>query len=284
MANEGMTSIGALLDKSLFGNARHIAMNPGDFLGGDGFVYCGKCRGKREFKTPFGSYVSSLCPCGLEARAEQERQEQLRRDRARIEELAAYSLMDDRMRAARFESARITESNEKAFRIARRYVERFDEMLSSNTGLLLYGHPGTGKSYIAACIANALLDKNVPVMVTSIIRLTGGGFESEELARVLRRMRSARLLVLDDLGAERGTDYKAEQVFEIIDTRYNNKKPTVITTNLTRQELQDKSDLKRARVFDRIFEMCHPVMVNGDSWRVDKARENSLRMKALLEE
>ena len=153
-------------------------------------------------------------------------------------------------------------------------------MLAQNAGLLLFGSPGTGKTFAASCIANALMGKGVPVLVTSIVRLTAGMF-GDDLNELLSRMNAARLLVLDDFGAERSTDFKQEQVFTLIDARYAAKKPMIITTNLT--DFKTETDVRRKRVYDRIFEVCTPIKMDGESKRRVEGQKKRDSIRAILE-
>lgn len=89
------------------------------------------------------------------------------------------------------------------------------------------------------------------------------------------------LLILDDFGMERQTDYAREQVFNIIDGRYRFHKPLIVTTNLSLSELKHPNDIVEERIFDRILEMCVPVCFDGESLRQDKAKENLQMYKQL---
>ena len=97
----------------------------------------------------------------------------------------------------------------------------------------------------------------------------------------LKSFRICDLLILDDFGMERRTDYAREQIFGIIDGRYLAKKPTIITTNLSLQELKDPCDITEKRIFDRILEMSIPVCFDGESLRLEKAKENLKLYKQL---
>ena len=114
--------------------------------------------------------------------------------------------------------------------------------------------------------------------MTSIIKLTSasGPFskEAEEQRLLVRKMNAARLLIIDDLGTERESDYKMEQVFEIIDSRYGAKRPMIITTNLSLYQMQHEPNLRKRRVYERIFEICHPVEFEGPSWRWSTAEKD----------
>jgi DNA replication protein DnaC len=208
----------------------------------------------------------------------------------RVMELSRYSLSGDKIRNARFENAVMREDMVRPVKIAKRYVENWDAISSGKTemnGLLFYGPQGTGKTFLAACIANALMDRLVPVLFTSVIRLTGT--YPDEMAEVHRGIKTAKLLVLDDLGAERATAYKLEQVYDIINERCNAGKPIVVTTNYDRQQLSrlnggdDVNFQQHNRIFERVKEQCYPVLMNGASWRKEKAKAARESMRAILE-
>lgn len=265
------------------GSESHVPANPGDTIGADGMLHCGICGQKKEFKLPFnGRYVPSLCQCGKDALAREEAEKQRRDELQRVRDLASYSLVDERFHESTFERFVVSNpQDERIFRICRNYVKHFDEMLAHNAGLIFYGDPGTGKTFAASCIANALMAKGVPVLVTSIVRLTANMF-GDDLNDLLDRMNTARLLVLDDFGAERDTPTKAEQVFTVIDARYAAKKPMIITTNLT--DFKTEDNVRRKRVYDRIFEVCTPIKVDGESKRRAEGHKKRNSIRDLLEE
>ena len=95
-------------------------------------------------------------------------------------------------------------------------------------------------------------------------------------------MNEAKLLVIDDLGSERNTDYKMEQVFEVIDSRYGAKRPMVITTNLSLKQMHFEEDIRRKRIYERIYEVCFPVQFTGSSWRFEKASNDYDDVKDIL--
>ena len=99
----------------------------------------------------------------------------------------------------------------------------------------------------------------------------------------MTRFNAAKLLIIDDLGTERNTDYGLEKVYNIIDSRYLSGKPLILTTNLSLQEMRETTDIRYRKVYDRIFEMCYPVQVIGKSWRMNQAADRFDNMKALLE-
>ena len=156
---------------------------------------------------------------------------------------------------------------------ARAYVENWKEAYRNNTGLLLFGDVGTGKSFFAGCIANALLDRDVPVLMTNfptiLNRLTG--MFSEDRSEFIASFDEYDLLIIDDLGVERSTEYAMEQMFFVIDSRYRSRRPMIITTNLKLAELKNPPDLAHARIYDRILERCAPILFAGKNFREENA-------------
>ena len=167
--------------------------------------------------------------------------------------------------------------------IARRYVAEWDTMKAKCTGLLLWGEVGTGKSFIAACIANALIEKGVPVLMTNFSKIlnTLTGMFNEDRNRFIESFDEYSLLIIDDLGIERSSAFALEQVFNIIDSRYRCKKPMIVTTNLTMDELKH-ADIAHARIYDRILERCTPVMVNNTNIRQLNAEAQLRETRKLL--
>ena len=159
------------------------------------------------------------------------------------------------------------------------YQHEEDESL----GLLFWGLTGNGKTFAAACIANALIEQLVDVRMCTFGTILNHlpGMTAREKDDYLKSFRTCDLLILDDFGMERRTDYAREQIFGIIDGRYVAKKPTIITTNLSLQELKDPCDITEKRIFDRILEMCIPVCFDGESLRLTKAKENLKLYKQL---
>ena len=264
------------------GSVEHIQGDPGDYIGDDGVLHCSVCGKAKEHRLPFnGRFVHCICQCRIDEMAREDAERRRQQELDRVKELAAYSLVDERFRESTFDRfAATTPEDQRVLRICRNYVEHFDEMMAANAGLLFFGSPGTGKTFAASCIANALMERRVPVLVTSIVRLTASMF-GDDLNELLYKMNTARLLVLDDFGAERNTEFKVEQIFTVIDSRYAAKKPMIITTNLT--DFKSETDVRRRRVYDRIFEVCTPIRMDGESKRRAEGKSNQDRVKAILE-
>ena len=262
------------LQKVLPAEAFETEQNEGDYIGKDGLLYCGVCRTKKQTRLPASDFtggreiiVPCICKCKVEENKRKEEEEKKRQEMQRLERLKASSLMDAKLKAARLDGYQVDGDNQKIYNLAGNYVKRFDEMYEKRQGLLFWGTVGTGKSYTAACIANELLDQMIPV---------------EE--RIMAGLNVAKLLIIDDLGAERSTDYALEKVYNIIDSRYLSGKPLILTTNMTLKDMQESEDIRYRRIYDRIFEMCFPVRFAGRSWREKAASKRFDAMKNLMEE
>ena len=270
-------------------NARKNAVvNPEDFKDSDGLLVCGKC-GKRKQKlitlTRNGAEVPMvvpvMCKCKSDAYKQQKARDEQEKEMEAISKLRKESLMDSRFRSISFKNFVLNQYNEKCFRLCKRYATAFDKMMEKNMGLLMYGGVGTGKTFAAACIANYLLDQKIPVVMISFIKLLEM-LEKSTDNDIIQNLQSAKLLVLDDLGAERRTSYALEKVYNIIDAQYRSKLPVILTTNLTMDEMMDAESMQYERIYDRIFEMCYPLEFKGMSWRKKAAFAKSNEMEKFL--
>lgn len=140
----------------------------------------------------------------------------------------------------------------------------------------------THNTYAACEVANALIDKGYPVLVTNFARMINqiqGTFEKQEYIDSLNNF---ALIVVDDLGIERDSPFAKEQVYNIIDSRYRAGLPMIITTNLTIDKIKSPEDIENKRIYDRILEKCFPIEVTGGSRRRKAIRESYDDMKELL--
>ena len=167
-------------------------------------------------------------------------------------------------------------------KVARDYVSKWSDFASKNAGLVLWGDVGTGKTFFAACIANALVEQNVSVKMTNFSTILNDLFAESDKNKYLDRLNDHNLLIIDDLGIERGTEYALEQVYNVIDTRYKSGKPLIVTTNLTLDELKAPADIPHKRIYDRVLGMCVPVMFNGVNFRKEEAAAKMEAAKKLF--
>lgn len=256
---------------------------------------CSKCGSKKELIIDIAGEkrkVPCLCKCEAEERDKLKELDERKQKILRLEKLRNHSLMGKQFESCTFENFEIDSKNKAMYKLGKNYCKNWQEMKKKNMGLLLYGPPGTGKTFLAFCIANELLNNTVPVVAISSIGLlnkikeTYRSFGREGEAEVINNLKNASLLILDDLGAENNTDWAKEKIYEIIDSRYRDKKPCIITTNLTREGLKQKltgAD-RVSRTYDRIIEMCYPIQVQGRSRRAGTAKEKENIIKELLKQ
>lgn len=250
----------------------------------DGLLYCGKCNTPKQCEVElFGQIRKPMCLCQCEVERK-EREEEERKHREFMEKVNRYRRMGfDEGEMQNWNFASDDGHNEKIANAARRYVQNFAELKKQGKGLLFYGTVGTGKTFFACCIANALIDKGYPCMVTNFARLTNTLQEKfDNRQEYIDSLNRFDLLVIDDLGAERKSDYMQEMVFNIIDARYRAGLPIIITTNLSIDEIKKPQTVGNARIYDRIIERCFPIEVEGKSRRREAVRASYNDMKDLL--
>lgn len=281
--------IGEVTEKVLASIADSAGSLPDDYIGSDGLLYCGQCNTRKEREIIWFDGKPKKVPVMCKCRAEEERlkKEQMQKEEEMrsIQRAKVSSMMDDTFRTACFANYQIRNGNERHLKVAKKYCIEFSKMYERNQGLLFWGTVGTGKSYTAACIANYLLEANTSVVMTSFVRILQAmqGFDREREETFTNKLNSVKLLIIDDLGAERSTDYALEKVYGIIDNRYRAKKPLILTTNLTLRQMQEATDIRYARIYDRIFEMCYPMEFSGVSWRKREAAQRYEETRKILE-
>lgn len=264
-----------------------------EVVGKDGLLHCSVCGDPIEKIIPFPMMdgtgrtqekkVHIICSCKIKEMEEQKKEEARQKEIQAIAKLRSVSLLDEKLSQARLDTFISTSENQRLLKIVRNYIVNFEKMYKENQGLLLWGSVGVGKSYAAAVIANELLDRKIPVVMTSFIKLLKEVVTFDSNNGKIEKINNAKLLIIDDLGAERGTDYTLERVYDIIDSRYRCNKPIILTTNLTMDYMKACDDVRYNRIYDRIFEMCYPVSVKGLSWRKREAAVRYRQTKAILE-
>lgn len=271
-----------LLNEIAEKSAEAIEREDGDYEQ-DGLLYCGKCHTPKQTTVELDGKtltVSCLCECGQnEYDAEQERQRAESRVRE-AERLRRDGMQDMQVRGMTFSNDDSPDT--KLSKLARRYVEKFSEMRERGKGLLLYGTVGTGKTFYAACIVNALIDKGVPCLMTNFSRLTTALLDADKKMSFLNDLDKYELLVIDDLSAERNTEYVADTVQMVVDARYTSGKPLIVTTNLTADELIRPAEIRDKRLFSRLYDMCVPYEVKGGDRRKKALVDTKAEMEELL--
>ncbi len=150
-------------------------------------------------------------------------------------------------------------------------------MKRKNVGLLLMGPVGTGKSFFAGCIANALLEQGERVMMTNFSRILNEmtSYQADR-NQIIQNLVDYPLLIIDDLGIERNSEFALEQVYNVIDSRYCKMLPLIVTTNLGLNEMKSTDLIPPISVFTVEYLKCvFPSIV------VEKIREKKKGQKNL---
>lgn len=254
------------------------------YIGADGLKHCKKCNSAVEVKINVFD-EERIVPCICKCRADELKREKETRERIELhQKIKRYKNMafpESDLESWTFEND--DGLNADVMNVAKNYVTNFKEFKKLSKGLIFHGPYGTGKTYVAASIANALLDKGIPVLMTNftrIINTISGMYSGKQ--EYLDSLNQFDLLILDDLGVERSSEYMQENVFNIIDSRYRAGLPLIITTNLTLAEISTAKSKNEIRIYDRVIEMCHPIEVKGTSRRRKKVGESYYEINKLL--
>lgn len=233
-------------------------------------------------------WVPELCDCAQakekreadrkaeeERKAAEEAEADRKRKRDRIDRLIGQSGIGRRFMMRTFDNFVCeTEDQTKCYEIALEYAEHFEQHAASGTGIFFAGKVGTGKTHLAAAIALYLMNKGTPVIFrTGIdmfadIRKAYSGDVSE--SAILGTYKTVDLLIIDDLGKEKMTEWAASMLFGIINARYENMLPTIITTNIGTAGLEKSfgEDTTRAQaIISRLQETSIDVPMKWGDYR-----------------
>ncbi len=268
--------------------AKETIAEPTDYLNEeDNLRYCANCHTPKQTRLsiplPNGEYVVSV-PCACQTKAEEERKKQmaLSEHYQLVDRLRSQGIRDRKIRDWKFAN---DDGTTPLLEKAKKYVENFEEMRKNNVGLLLWGDVGTGKSFFAGCIANALIEKEISVCMTNFSYILADMTNLQiDKNQYIQNLNNKSLLIIDDFGMERNTSFALEQLYNVIDSRYTASKPIIITTNLTLLEIENtdvQTDYRR--IYDRVLEMCVPIQFKGKSKREEKAEQKFNIAKKLLD-
>ena len=253
-----------------------------EYLGDDGLLHCKTCGDAVQtwVQLPFADEPRKVrCVCRCVKAAEDRQRERDRRDmierRRRLcfegnEAMTDWNFNNDDQNRPELTAA------------AMKYAENFREYRRDGRGLLFWGPVGTGKTYLAASIANKVIEMGYTARLTNFAKVSDALQSTWEKDEYIKDLLDHDLLIFDDLGAERKSEYMQEMVFKIIDARYCDGRPMIITTNLTSDELAKPGEIGYSRIYDRVLERCLPVKVDGHSRRRQYAKRDWNEMRRAL--
>ena len=203
-----------------------------------------------------------------------ELQEKREKDK-RIEKLYEKSKLPIRLKWYSFQNFKITKENEKAYCKAKEYAQSIKN--GSKKSLIITGNIGTGKTHLASSIANFLIESEISVLFGTLINLLNEvkntyTMENKTESFIIEKYSKVPLLIIDDLGKERPSEWTLEKLFTIINNRYENNLPVVITTNYNREKLRERlannTNYEIAdSIISRLYEMCNGISLTGKDKR-----------------
>ena len=238
-------------------------------VGSDGLQYCKVCGEAKEAFFLKGGFMgmkkhSRQCACDRKAYEEEQKYFRDKEHRELVSRNTSICFDESRMEEWTFENADMSDA---VMHKAKNYVDNWEKMKRNHIGCLFWGPVGTGKSYIAGCIANDLLKREVTVKMTNFNTIIDDIFPLADKTEYINALASYQLLSIDDLGVERNSEYALGIIFSVIDRRIRSGRPLIITTNLPLKEIKSETMLDKRRIYDRILEMCTPMYVGGTSKR-----------------
>lgn len=236
----------------------------------DGHAYCKTCHERKDGEVKslmdMKFIFKNNCKCDRE-RFEKQKQREKEQEIERLKQSCFISISQWAYTFDNYKGEK-----DKSYIIAKNYVKEYEQMKKENIGLLFCGTVGSGKTYLACCIANALIEEYmIRVKIRNFAQIINdlqkSGFDLDK-NEYIESLTNVSVLILDDLGIERDTSYAKEQVYNIVNSRYLKQKPTIFTTNLPYEKIQNSDDgVEYERIYSRIIEMCIPVKVMGEDFR-----------------
>ena len=214
---------------------------------------------------------------------EEERKLELMQEFSRkVEKIIKNSKMSKRNLSYKFENFEPNTSNKKVFNNLKNYSEKLVNGIEKK-GLILVGNNGVGKTHLACSIANKLIENGIPVINGTLINLLAELKNSYEIdnsiseMEIIKLYENVDLLIIDDLGKEKPSEWGLEKLFTIINSRYENNLPVIITTNYNQnslvQRLSINGEIETAKsIISRLYEMCYLVKIDDIDHRIKKKK------------
>lgn len=265
--------------------------------------FCGKSLDLKDYRALYeNNYIENIataysrCNCEEANKIWKRYNEIIEKEKLRdfnlkqIDKLFQNNNLGKRQLNSTFQNYKITNKNKKAYENAKNYA---DKLINGETdkGLFITGTYGVGKTYLASCIANEIIKNGKSVIFGTLIQLLDFIRDSYSDSEVsdkdyLNLYSSVDLLVIDDLEKEKPTEWVLEKLFLIVNNRYNNYLPIIITTNYNRNQLRERLCINKNysivdSIISRLYEMCGGIEIKDDDHRMSDSliREFNIKMR-----
>lgn len=200
----------------------------------------------------------------------------------RVERIIKNSKMSKRNLSYKFYNFEPNNSNRKVFNNLKNYTEKLVNGIEKK-GLILVGNNGVGKTHLACSIANKLIENGTPVIYGTLINLLAelrNSYDTDNNIsemEIIKLYENVDLLIIDDLGKEKPSEWGLEKLFTIINSRYENNLPVIITTNYNQNSLVERlslnGEIETAKsIISRLYEMCYLVKIDDIDHRIKKKK------------
>lgn len=245
--------------------------------------YCPYCGREKTPKTTelLGIKITVTLPCECEISMHEKELERIKNhelyERRRL--MHKKSGLAGAAQELTFANFKPRPGTEEALRVAKEFVDHWEDKLKAGEGFTLVGTYGSGKSHLAAAVVHELINRGISATYQPIaellkrVRATYDGTGETE-AQILEWLHGVKCLALDDIGTQKQTKWAEEFIFTVIDHRYRHRLPTIITTNCSNIDGENSlSEALGERATDRLLERNVFVRVKATSYRREIAKQ-----------
>lgn len=196
----------------------------------------------------------------------------------KVDKIIKNSKMSKRNLNYKFDNFEVNSNNKKVYQSLKEYSEKLANSVERK-GLILVGNNGVGKTHLACSIANELIKNGIPIIYGTLINLLAELKNTYDVdnniseMEIIKLYEKVDLLIIDDLGKEKPSEWGLEKLFTIINSRYENNLPVIITTNYDQNSLIDRlsinGEIETAKsIISRLYEMCYLVKIEDRDHRI----------------